>query len=98
MLADNRREKVPTRARAYAGKVRIEEYTFDRLEDYQGWRETAQKAACTALDRGDFLLWITGNHLGTLPVYDAVCGTDTLVVQFDAHLDVYNLTDCTEEL
>src|SRR6516225_8515755 len=86
MLADNRREKVATRARAYAGKVRIEEYTFDRLEDYNGWRETAQKEARTALDRGDFLLWITGNHLGALPVYDVLSGADTAVVQFDAHL------------
>jgi agmatinase len=98
MLADNRREKVATRARAYAGKVRIEEYTFDRLEDYNGWRETAQKEARTALDRGDFLLWITGNHLGALPVYDVLSGADTAVVQFDAHLDVYNLSDCSTEL
>src|SRR6516162_6550433 len=33
MLADNKREKVPTRARAYAGKIRVTEFTFDRLDD-----------------------------------------------------------------
>src|SRR5262249_34467650 len=34
------------------------------------------------------------------PVYDelASAGGNTLVVQFDAHLDIYNLSDCTEEL
>ena len=85
-------------ARAYAGKVRFDEYAFDRLADYQGWRETAQNAARAALERGDFLVWLAGNHLGTLPVYDALSGTDALVVQFDAHLDVYNLSDCMNEL
>jgi agmatinase len=98
MLADNRREKVPTRARAYAGKVRVSEVSFDRLDAYQGWRETGRKAVREALDRRDFLIWSAGNHLGTLPVYDELAGTDTLVIQFDAHLDVYNLSDCTEEL
>src|SRR5437667_12234098 len=64
MLADNRREKVRTRARAYAGKVRVSEFTFDRLDDYQDWRASGRRAARTALDRGDFLLWVSGNHLG----------------------------------
>src|SRR5207245_178168 len=52
----------------------------------------------------EFLLWVTGNHLGVMPIYDELAAsmksrpTDTLVVQFDAHLDVYNLSDCTAEL
>jgi arginase family enzyme len=99
MLADNRREKVLTRAHVYAGKVRVSEFTFERLDDYDQWRPRARRAARTALDRGDFLLWATGNHLGVLPVYDELARTpDTLVVQFDAHLDIYNLSDCTSEL
>ena len=98
MLADNRREKVPTRARAYAGKVRVSEFAFDRLEDYNDWRPTARAAVREVLDRREFLLWVAGNHLGGLPIYDELSGTDTLVVQFDAHLDIYNLSDCTTEL
>jgi arginase family enzyme len=49
---------------------------------------------------GDLLFWLTGNHLGALPLYDELSADPegTLVVQFDAHLDVYNLTDCTTEL
>jgi arginase family enzyme len=100
MLADNRRERVPTRARAYQPHVRLREFAFEKLEDYEDWRPKARRAVRRAWEKGDFLLWVTGNHLGVLPLYDelAAGGEDTLVVQFDAHLDVYNLTDCTEEL
>src|SRR5437016_3117374 len=37
MLADNRQERVPTRARAYAGQVRTRQFTFDKLAAYQDW-------------------------------------------------------------
>jgi arginase family enzyme len=98
MLADNKREKLTTRARAYTSKLRIEEFDLDTLDAYQNWRADARAAACEVLDRGDFLLWITGNHLGTLPVYEELAGRDAVVIQFDAHLDIYNLSDCTTEL
>jgi arginase family enzyme len=97
LRADNKRERVPTRARAYEGKLDIREVSFKKLEDYQTWRHRGRQAVRRVLDKGDFLFWLTGNHLGTLPVYDEL-GADTLVVQFDAHLDVYNLSDCTPEL
>ena len=42
--------------------------------------------------------WATGNHLGVLPVYEELVKEKTLFVQFDAHLDIYNLSDCTSEL
>src|SRR6185369_13935910 len=69
MLADNRREKLATRARAYTNKVRFQEFTFETLADYQDWRRQARRAVADVLERGDFLLWTTGNHLGVLPVY-----------------------------
>jgi arginase family enzyme len=100
MLADNRREKVPTRARAYQNKVRVSEIGFETLAAYKDWRAEGRKAAGPALRKGEFLIWVTGNHLGVLPVYDELAArpSETLVVQLDAHLDVYNLTDCTAEL
>ncbi len=99
MLADNRRERRPTRARAYAGKVRFEEFVFDTISSYSNWQEQARQAVHEAWRHGDFTLWITGNHLGTLPLYEELGSlTDSLVVQFDAHLDIYNLSDCTPEL
>jgi agmatinase len=100
MLDDNAREKQPTRARAYQNWVKLREFTFETLADYKDWRSQARQAARQAWRKRDLLLWITGNHLGTLPVYEEL-GADsdgTLVVQFDAHLDIYNLSDCTAEL
>lgn len=100
MLADNRRERVPTRSRAYTNKVRVTELAFDTPADYAAWRPRGRAAARAALDRNDFLLWCGGNHLGVLPVFDELSADAgrTLVVQFDAHLDIYNLSDCTSEL
>jgi arginase family enzyme len=100
MLADNKREQVPTRARAYQDKVRLKEFTFETLADYQDWRGQARQAVRQAWRKQEFLLWITGNHLGTLPVYDELAedAGHTLVVQLDGHLDIYNLSDCTAEL
>ncbi len=99
MLADNRREKVPTRARAYTSRVRFEEFLFETLADYQDWRPNARAAVRAVLERGEFLVWVTGNHLGALPVYDELSGQGSpLVVQLDAHLDVYHLSDCTSAL
>jgi arginase family enzyme len=100
MLADNKRERVPTRARAYARKLKLREFSFARLVDYQKWRPEGRRVARQALDAGDFMLWIAGNHLGVLPVYDELGAdsTPTLVVQFDAHLDIHHFTDCAAEL
>jgi agmatinase len=100
LLADNRRERVPTRARSYTDKVRLRQFNFDALQAYQNWRPRARQAVRQVFRRGDWLLWITGNHLGVLPVYDelAAQAEQTLVIQLDAHLDVYNLSDCTTEL
>jgi arginase family enzyme len=99
VLADNRRERVPTRAAAYAGRLRLREFAFEKLADYDGWRGRGRRAARQVLDRGDFLLWLTGNHLGALPLYDELArlGDDLLVVQLDAHLDVHHFAGCTAE-
>jgi arginase family enzyme len=99
VLADNKRERVPTRARAYQEQVRLREFTFETLPAYRDWRGRGRQAVRQALRPGDFLLWLTGNHLGALPVYDELAeqGGNTLVVQFDAHLDVHHFADCTAE-
>jgi arginase family enzyme len=100
MLADNRREKLPTRSRAYTRRVLIQELSFQTLNEYRGWRRRARQIARQVLDNGDFLIWITGNHLGSLPVLEEFGSQsdDNLVIQLDAHLDIYNLTDSKGEL
>jgi agmatinase len=100
VLADNRRERVPTRARAYTDQVRVRRFTFETLEDYADWRQRGRQAVRQAFRQGDFLLWVAGNHLGALPVYDELAGRgeEVLVVQLDAHLDIHHFADCTREL
>jgi arginase family enzyme len=99
ILADNRRERVATRARAYTGRLRLKELSFETLGSLGDWRARGRAAARRVLRQGDFLLWLTGNHLGTLPVYDELAGDDgALVVQLDAHLDIHHFADCTPEL
>lgn len=100
ILADNRRERVATRAQCYTDQIRLREFHFDTLESYTDWRRQGRQAVRQVLRQGDFLFWITGNHLGALPVYDELAGKDdsTLVVQLDAHLDIHHFRDCTTEL
>jgi agmatinase len=100
ILADNKRESVTTRARAYTDRVRLREVVFDKLEDYSSWRLQGRQLVRAALRQKDFLLWVSGNHLGALPVYDelSLLGESVLVVQFDAHLDIHQFRDCTPEL
>lgn len=96
VLADNRRETVPTRARSYTRHVHVTDVEFETLDALAGWRQKGRELAQQALGR-DFLLWVAGNHLGVLPVYDELAKTD-LVVQLDAHLDIHHFRDCTKEL
>jgi agmatinase len=99
VLADNRRETTPTRARAYTRHVQLREWAFETLAAYGDWRAQGRQAARQALDRGDFLLWLGGNHLSVLPAYDELASQDgALVVQLDAHLDIHDFADCTKEL
>ncbi len=100
VVADNRRETVPTRAQAYMGQLKVRRFVFETLDDYQHWRRQGRKVVRHALARGDFLIWLTGNHLGVLPVYEEVGARhpDDLIIQFDAHLDIQHFGDCTEEL
>lgn len=97
MLADARRETRPARSDAYRDHVRVREFSFDTPAQVADWRKTARGAVRSALKAGDRVLWLAGNHLAALPVYEEL-GRDALVVQLDAHLDIYNLADCTPEL
>jgi agmatinase len=98
VLADNRREQVATQAKAYTNHVRIRELSFETIADYESWRSRGRQAVRRALQQGDFLLWVAGNHLGALPLYDELAGReDVLVVQLDAHLDIHHFRDCTSQ-
>src|SRR5262245_3665867 len=97
LLAGAKRETTAARSDAYRYRVRVREFTFDTPAACADWRKTARQAIRSALKSGEHVLWLAGNHLGVLPAYEEL-GTDALVLQLDAHLDVYNLADCTAEL
>jgi agmatinase len=97
LLDDNARESVPTRARAYRGKLTVVEVAFETLAAYERWQQDGREAAGQVFGEDGILLWLAGNHLGVLPVYETLAEAD-LVIQLDAHLDVYNLSDCTTNL
>jgi agmatinase len=97
IVDDTEQETRPTRADAYRGKLDVTEVAFDTMEQLRGWRGTGRKLARKALEGGEFLLWLAGNHLAVLPVLEEL-GPDTLVIQFDAHLDIHAFHDSTAEL
>jgi arginase family enzyme len=97
ILDDTERETRPCRADVLRGNVQVTETEFDTLAGVAGWRKSGRRAARTALKSGEFVLWLGGNHLAALPVLEEL-GSDALVVQFDAHLDVYAFHDNTREL
>jgi arginase family enzyme len=96
--ADNQAETVETRACAYSRRLRMTETAFRTPADYSGWRERGQELARTVL-KGDLGLWLTGNHLGALPLYDLIASTNehVLILQLDAHLDIHHFHDCQSE-
>jgi arginase family enzyme len=97
IIDDTAAETRPCRADCLRGKLKVREATFETIEQVRDWRKRGRQLARQALGSGDFLLWLGGNHLGVLPVLEEL-GADTLVVQFDAHLDVYSFHDTTAEL
>lgn len=97
ILDDTREEQEPTRGSCFVDKVSVEEFTFDTQTDYRDWRKNATAVIREKFEAQESLIWLAGNHLCALPVYEQL-GKHDLVIQFDAHLDVYNLSDSVSEL
>jgi agmatinase len=97
IIDDTAHESRPCRADRLRGQLRVKELEFAAPEQVADWRKRGRQAARAALKSGEFLLWLGGNHLSVLPVLEEL-GAETLVVQFDAHLDVYGFHDNTPEL
>jgi len=99
ILADQRGETVDTRADVYAGKIRQTRIGMETIDEVRQWRSRARRVARRILQSDDFLLWIGGNHLSVLPVYDELSQLDDpgVVIQFDAHLDIHHFGECNPE-
>lgn len=94
ILDDNRQETAATRADAYRGKLRLHEMAFDRLTDLTDWRADGRELFRKLRSKSERTIWLGGNHLAVLPVYDALVGCeDLLILQLDAHLDIHHFAD-----
>jgi arginase family enzyme len=99
LLDDSRRERRACRSAAFRERVRVEELPLATPGDYAAWRTRAGTAVSRAVDAGSLIVWLGGNHLSVLPVYEHLARLPkSLVVQLDAHLDVYHYDDCVTEL
>ena len=96
MFDDNAAEKRPIRCDAYKDLVTVKDVTFRTTKSLNLWKNTGRQAVKQALRSGERVIWLGGNHLSVLPVYEELGGDkagSTLVVQLDAHLDIYQLHD-----
>lgn len=94
---DTEAESQLTRPHNFAHRLDFREHPFETMDEVKDWHTDGRTTIREHLAHGDFVLWLGGNHLSILPVYEELTARD-LVVQFDAHLDVYDLHDVTETL
>ena len=97
MTDDARAEPRPVRTHAFADTLSVTELEFATPADISRWRATGREAVRAALAEFERTIWLAGNHLGALPVYDEL-GKGDLIILCDAHLDCYDLSDTTTEL
>lgn len=91
MVDDTLAETAPVRQKAFAEQLEFEEVDFDTPESLQTWESLGRSSLAAAL-RKDFVIWLSGNHLGCKPIYDTL-DAKSLLLQLDAHLDCYDLHD-----
>ena len=101
IIDDTARETRPSRADSLRGSLRVREIAFDTMAQVHNWRLRGRKLARQVLASGDFVIWLGGNHLSVLPLLEELGedeSRDTLVVQFDAHLDIQDFHDTMAEV
>ena len=79
MRADFFHETVPTRAASWAGELKIREVAFDPPGEIARFRKTGRAMLRRPLANGDPVIWLSGNHLGAMPLLDlAAADPDTI--------------------
>jgi len=97
LIDDNEQETRPMRAQSYQGKIKINEIAFNTAKKLSSWRSLGKQIVRQCLRSKDRIIWLGGDHLSILPIYDELGGSTqsakTLIVQFDAHLDIQQWHD-----
>ena len=96
-IDDTAEEVEETRPHSFADTLTILEHSFTDIDSLRKWKRTGCETARSLLDANTPLLWLAGSHLGVMPIYEEL-DPDDLVIQFDAHFDVYDLHDVTSTL
>ena len=98
-LADHAGEP-ESRMRGVAEATSLEVVEFVEPEDLLGWREGMRALLSAIRADGDFPVVLGANHLVALPILEWYAARDerVCVVQFDAHLDAYDLAQSRERL
>jgi arginase family enzyme len=89
-----------SRLAAAARTAEIELRPFATLDEIAAFRELIGAAFAERRRRGELPIFVGGNHLVALPVYDALAAERgrACVVSFDAHIDAYHATLAAEDL
>jgi len=93
LLDDNDEEDRPMRGNAYTENLFLQQVDFDSMEELADWRSEGRTRLKEAFRHDERVIWLGGNHLSVLPVYEELGGKSNLVLQFDAHLDVHQMHD-----
>ncbi len=89
---DAQREQQPCRTQTLRDRLHLQELAFTQPQHCLRWRERGRRWFRQTLQRHSFILWLGGNHLSVLPVLEEL-PPQTLVLQFDAHLDIHDFDD-----
>lgn len=92
---DAEREQQPCRTHRLRNQLRIYRCVFNKPRHWQQWQQRGRRLFLRLRQQHRFILWLGGNHLSVLPVLEQL-EPDTLVVHFDAHLDIHHFDETLE--
>ncbi|MCS7021714.1 MAG: arginase family protein [Gemmataceae bacterium] len=85
---DAHRESQPCRTHVLRDVLALYHPSMTTPQHWQRWRQRGRRLFQRLRQRHPFILWLGGNHLSVFPVLEQL-EPDTLVLQFDAHLDIH---------
>jgi arginase family enzyme len=71
--------------------ISIKIYEYIKVEEYLKWQSKLYNYYSNTIKNNNFPIFIGGNHLSVLPIYNyySKTKTKTLILSFDAHIDAY---------
>jgi arginase family enzyme len=75
----------------FGKNISIKIYEYTKIEEYINWQKKLYNYYFNTVKNNAFPLFIGGNHLSVLPIYNyhSKTKTKTLILTFDAHIDAY---------